>query len=197
MSSKISTYTAQPFDGVTRSKPSTLTPRTSKPPTLRAPVAALVARETPKPAHVPPKAEPWQKIDTTIAPESIAHAVSMREALKRRVSDLQQRVRGEGGKQREETVRLIGAAQKRSAELGHWVRNENGSQTNKRNNTDLIRALLDVIDRLEDEGAEVTDAERDTMDEAAEFVVWAHEQARIRSELKRGLIPRPMETEGL
>lgn len=195
--SRNSTYVAEPFDGVTGAKPSTLTPRASKPPTLRAPVAAIVARETSKPAHVPPKAEPWQKIDTTLHPENIAHAVSMREALKHRVVHLQQRVKGEKGGLREETVRLIQAAQKRSAELGDWIRSENGSQSNKRNNTDLIRALLDVIDRLEDEGAKVNDEERDLMDEAAEFVVWAREQARIRNEMKRGLIPKPMEMEGL
>ena len=195
--SRNSTYVAAPFDGVTGAKPSTLTPRASKPPTLRAPVAAIVARETSKPAHVPPKAEPWQKIDTTLQPENIAHAVSMREALKHRVVRLQQRVKGEKGRLREETVRLIQAAQKRSAELGDWIRSANGSQSNKRNNTDLIRALLDVIDRLEDEGAQVNDEERCLMDEAAEFVVWAHEQARIRNEMKRGLIPKPMEMEGL
>jgi len=31
------------------------------------------------------------------------------------------------------------------------------------------------------------------MDEAAEFVVWVREQVRIRNEMKRGLIPKPME----
>lgn len=191
--SRSSTYVAAPFDGVTGAKPATPTPRASKPPTLRAPVAAIVAREAPKAAHVPPKAEPWQKIDTTLAPESIAHAVSMREALKHRVAHLQQRVKGEKGRLREETVRLIQAAQKRSSELGDWIRSENGAQSNKRNNTDLIRALLDIIDRLEDEGAHVTDEERDVMDEAAEFVVWVREQVRIRNEMKRGLIPKPME----
>lgn len=191
--SRSNTYVAAPFDGVTGAKPSAPTARASKPPTLRAPVAAIVAREAPKAAHVPPKAEPRQKIDTTLAPESIAHAVSMREALKHRVAHLQQRVKGEKGRLREETVRLIQAAQKRSSELGDWIRSENGAQSNKRNNTDLIRALLDIIDRLEDEGAHVTDEERDVMDEAAEFVVWVREQVRIRNEMKRGLIPKPME----
>lgn len=190
--SRTTTYAAAPFMGIDGARPTTLTPRAAKPPSLRAPVAARVApAEQPK-RHEPPRAEAWQKVDTTVEPDDVPHAVEMREALKQRVALLQSRVPTMKGAQREETLRLILAAQKRTSELAQWVRDRNRSTINSAKGSGaIIRGLLDALDRLQDDGARLTGEEQDLIDEAAEYLSMTEEQSAIKKALRNGQVPVP------
>lgn len=180
------TFVAEPFDGVDGRRP----PRsTKKAPSLRASVAERLAPAAAN-HHVPPKPEPWQRVDTTREPESIAHAVQMREALKRRIAALHERLRAMNrhDKQRDGVAHEAREAQKRSGELSVWARRQSGA-VSERCSSSTITSLLAILDRLQDEGVPLTDGDHAVMDDAAEFVAWSHEQAGIRRALNSGQIP--------
>lgn len=180
------TFVAEPFDGVDGRRP----PRPAKKaPSLRASIAERAAPAVPN-RHVPPKQEPWQRVDTTREPESVTHAVQMREALKRRIASLHDRLRhmDRRDKQRDAVAHEAREAQLRSGELAVWVRKQNGS-VSERSSCEVVTSLLTILDRLADEGAALTDADHGVMDAAAEFVAWTHAQANIRRALNSGQVP--------
>lgn len=192
----ISTFTAAPFDGVAQARPEAGGPRAARAPSLRTSIAARVQPTPARPAHVPPQPAPWQKVDTAAEPESVTHAVQMREALKAGIAATQAQLSTmpRNDPRRDATVNRAKAMQARSADLAAWVRRENGAATKAGgglNSEGHVGLLLAILDRLEDDGARFSDDERVQMDAAAAFVAWCEEQVAVRRALAAGKVPQP------
>ena len=93
------------------------------------------------------------------------------------------------GYRRTETAKIAVAAQTRSGELLRWIRRANGANHEGLNSTNVVQALLDVLDRLADEGVTLTDADHDAIDRGAEFIALTEEQTAIRRALAAGKVP--------
>ncbi len=161
------TFTAEPFENVHGHRP--YGPRSSN-------------------SHRHVKPEPMFVIDTT-EPRDVTHAVAMRETLKRQIAAIHEALRSLTGYRRTETAKIAVAAQTRSGELLRWIRRANGANHEGLNSTNVVRALLDVLDRLADEGVTLTDADHDAIDRGAEFIALTEEQTAIRRALAAGKVP--------
>lgn len=139
-------------------------------------------------SHRHVKHEPTFVIDTT-EPRDVTHAVAMREALKRQIAAIHEALRSLTGARRAETAKIALAAQARSGELLRWIRKTNGANHEGLNSTTVVRALLDVLDRIADEGAALTDADHDAIDRGAEFLALTEEQCAIKRSLAAGKVP--------
>lgn len=138
--------------------------------------------------HRHAKPEPTFVIDTT-EPRDVTHAVAMRETLKQQIVAIHEALRSLTGYRRTETAKIAVAAQTRSGELNRWIRKKNGANHEGLNSTVVVRALLDVLDRLADEGVVLTQADHDAMDRGAEFIALTEEQTAIRRALAAGKVP--------
>ena len=87
-------------------------------------------------------------------PESIEFAVKEREAIKVQSVQLQGQLKSmtRSDRRRPDIVREIRSDAARSAYLSEWVRRENGAISGGRSSGDVIQTLLDIFDRLEDDG---------------------------------------------
>jgi len=127
---------------------------------LRVSLADRSAPPKPPTRHLPPKAAPPPVAYSADPPRDIAHAVEMRDA------------RGAEGERQQPRRRERGAVSERFKEAA------------------IIRALLDVIDRAEEEGGfELTPDERAAVDLGAEFLVFVEEQGDARKAVATGRVP--------
>ncbi len=180
------TFTTPPFDGVPSSKPE----RTPKP--LRVSLADRSAPPKPPTRHVPPKAAPPPVAYSADPPRDIAHAVELREALKASVNNLAAAMRGmkRTNPQRAALVAQYQATNFRLGEVSAWIRRERGAVSERFKEATIVRALLEVIDRAEEEsGFELTPDERAAVDLGAEFLVHVEEQGDARKAVATGRVP--------
>lgn len=188
MKRPVSTYSAQPFREVDGPKPTR--PLGASPPSLRATIGARLAPPPAPARHVPPKAAPVAY--SSEAPRDMAHAVEMREALKASVTRLADAMREmkRTNPQRQPLVAQLQAANRRLGELSAWIRRERGVLSARFQESAIVRALLDVIDRAEEEGGlALTPEEREAVDRAAEFLLYVEEQHDARKAVAAGRVP--------
>jgi hypothetical protein len=168
----VGTFHAEPFAGISGSKPKRSRRR--------------------KPSRASPlRHQPQRDTEQGAArePESLAHAIEMREALKQRLVVMQSEVRGLNGKTRSKAVAAITAAQARCSDLSRWIKDRTTPDTSGPKSSDVIASLLAILDRLEEEGVAFTDDEVDAMDVAAECVARKRENDALRAAIHAGKMP--------
>ena len=156
---RISTFIAAPFGEEERS-----TPKARVAPAAPPQPAPFVFE--PVPMHEPESvadAEVLRLRCSAIkkASEAVLHALKRHDPRRAAVADVNQHAIRRGG-----YYRL-------------WAKSENHVQS-KSNALDHVRPLLDVINRLADDGARLTDDEHDVVDKSVEFVAWCDDQIAVK-----------------
>lgn len=127
--------------------------------------------------------------DVEQEPDSISHAIEMRESLKRRLVVMQSEVRGLNGWRRSDAVAAIDAAQSRCSYLWRWIKSRTIPDAQSPKSSDVVASLLAILDRLEEDGVSFTDDEVESMDVAAEFVAFKRDRDAARSAANSGKSP--------
>ena len=87
--------------------------------------------------------------DVEQEPDSISHAIEMRESLKRRLVVMQSEVRGLNGWRRSDAVAAIDAAQSRCSYLWRWIKSRTIPDAQSPKSSDVVASLLAILDRLD------------------------------------------------
>ena len=184
-----STFTAAPFADVDGPKPARAAGASR--PSLRASIGERLSPPARAPRHAPPQPEPWQRVDLTTEPADVPHAVALREAVKAALDAAYRALRAMGRRDpgRPALCARIAAMQRRSRDLGRWARRESGADAGRFDELEIVRALLEAIDRAEESGHRLADDEREAVDHAAEFLAYADEVRVARRALKQGRAP--------
>lgn len=168
-------FATTPFDGVTGRKPSADERAPKHVPTLRASLGERFSPPTPRAPHAPPKAvAPRPVVDELPSllreePESVPHATAMRESLKTIADTTTETLRGmrRDDVGRAKFMRLNAAVASRLTYLREWIKVENYTNCGEGSNLPHFKAMLAIVDRLQEGGARLTDAEHDAVDRFA------------------------------
>jgi hypothetical protein len=155
----------------------------------------VVEYQNPTPLLVPPPEGPWQE------PESLHDANERRNRVLARIAEIERTLRaspapaaGPRGHAARAWRDALGkekfAGQTEASRLREWIRAENSRMTadDAPKDCEIIGSLLDVIDRLIDAGARLSDGDQAIVDDAAEKLEWIEVQRRQRS--RRGAAAR-------